>query len=749
LLTQTALRDRLPAATLPTLVLDDQATAAALAQYPDRDIDARAIGLTPQHLAYVIYTSGSTGKPKGVANQHDGVVNRLLWAQSEYRLNRNDRVLQKTPIGFDVSVWEFFLPLMNGASLVLARPNGHQDPAYLLQCINDNAVTITHFVPSMLQVFLELAYEASLPTLRVVKCSGEALPRTLVRRFQKLFPRIALHNLYGPTEAAVDVTYHACLGDSALSVPIGRPIANARLYILDSRGEPAPIGMTGEIYIGGAGVARGYLNRPELTAERFLADPFHGGRMYKTGDLGRWLPDGSVEYLGRNDFQVKIRGFRIELGEIEAKVCAIAGVREAVVVARDDGAEKRLVAYVVSDAPLEVAALRSRLAAELPEHMLPSAFVALAAFPLTPNGKLDRAALPEPGTPVQDRHRSIAPRNATEAAIATIWTELLGLDHVGIHDNFFDLGGHSLKAATATFRINNRISGNQISLVDFYRTPTIEALAARIDTQETESDVLQRLTRAHDDNNLALICCPYAGASAAVFQPLAEQLAQRGMPIEVYAITIPGNEVGTKADASQSVESIATACVERILGSITGTIALYGHCVGSYLALEITRQLELVGREVQFLAVGGAFPATRFGRLLLGQDLWGAKGDREIHALIQSWGGPSDSIDDDMLRFMMDNFRRDSRMAAQYERRRKRWRIAAPIHCIVGTNDKLTPGYHNHYRRWGDISENVSLETIADAEHYFVGTHPEEVATILSAAVERVLVKKLFSFSAA
>jgi surfactin synthase thioesterase subunit len=381
--------------------------------------------------------------------------------------------------------------------------------------------------------------------------------------------------------------------------------------------------------------------------------------------------------------------------------------------------------------------------------MLPSAFVALAAFPLTPNGKLDRAALPEPGTPVQDRHRSIAPRNATEAAIATIWTELLGLDHVGIHDNFFDLGGHSLKAATATFRINNRISGNQISLVDFYRTPTIEALAARIDTQETESDVLQRLTRAHDDNNLALICCPYAGASAAVFQPLAEQLAQRGMPIEVYAITIPGNEVGTKADASQSVESIATACVERILGSITGTIALYGHCVGSYLALEITRQLELVGREVQFLAVGGAFPATRFGRLLLGQDLWGAKGDREIHALIQSWGGPSDSIDDDMLRFMMDNFRRDSRMAAQYERRRKRWRIAAPIHCIVGTNDKLTPGYHNHYRRWGDISENVSLETIADAEHYFVGTHPEEVATILSAAVERVLVKKLFSFSAA
>ena len=192
-------------------------------------------------------------------------------------------------------------------------------------------------------------------------------------------------------------------------------------------------------------MARGYLNRPELTAERFLADPFHGGRMYKTGDLGRWLPDGSVEYLGRNDFQVKIRGFRIELGEIEAKLCAIAGVREAVVLARDDGADKRLVAYVVSDAPLEVAALRSRLAAELPDHMLPSAFVALAAFPLTPNSKLDRKALPASGTPVQDRHRSIAPRNATEAAIATIWTELLGLDHVGVHDNFFDLGGHSLK----------------------------------------------------------------------------------------------------------------------------------------------------------------------------------------------------------------------------------------------------------------------------------------------------------------
>ncbi|MDQ1925190.1 amino acid adenylation domain-containing protein, partial [Massilia pseudoviolaceinigra] len=358
---------------------------------------------TPNHLAYVIYTSGSTGTPKGVMNQHDALVNRLLWAQAQYDLNNRDRVLQKTPFSFDVSAWEFFLPLLFGAQLVVARPDGHQDPIYLSKLVCDADITLMHFVPSMLAVFLEQIETHHYPLLRRILCSGEALPYSLQLRITQLLPDVELHNLYGPTEAAIDVTSWYCKRDSYVGiVPIGRPIANTQIYILDTHLQPVPLGVAGEIYIGGAGVARGYLNRPDLTAERFIADPFSteiGARLYKTGDLARYLPDGDIEYIGRNDFQVKIRGFRIELGEIEAKLATCASVREAIVIAREDvPGEQRLVAYVIAkeDTVLSTADLRDQLSSVLPEYMVPSAFVTLVAFPLTPNGKLDRKALPVP-----------------------------------------------------------------------------------------------------------------------------------------------------------------------------------------------------------------------------------------------------------------------------------------------------------------------------------------------------------------
>jgi non-ribosomal peptide synthetase component F/ubiquinone/menaquinone biosynthesis C-methylase UbiE len=290
--------------------------------------------------------------PKGVMNEHRAVVNRLIWMQQAYGLTEHDAVLQKTPFGFDVSVWEFFWPLLAGARLVMARPEGHKDPVYLAALIRDQRITTLHFVPSMLQVFADHEAIAGCTGLKRIICSGEALPGALVRRVKEMLGATELHNLYGPTEAAIDVTAWACT-TCPDQTPIGRPIANTRIYILDRHGEPVPVGVAGEIHIGGVGVARGYLNRPELTAERFLADPFAdepGARMYRTGDLGRFLPDGNIEYLGRNDFQVKIRGFRIELGEIEAQLAEHAGVREAVVVAREDVAgEKRLVAYMILD----------------------------------------------------------------------------------------------------------------------------------------------------------------------------------------------------------------------------------------------------------------------------------------------------------------------------------------------------------------------------------------------------------------
>src|SRR5262249_7557316 len=422
---------------------------------PELNPDGSRGEITPHHLAYVIYTSGSTGLPKGAMNEQLAVVNRLVWMQYAYGLDQRDSVLQKTPFSFDVSVWEFFWPLIVGARLVMARPGGQKDPAYLIDIIQQENITTAHFVPSMLQAFLEGDEVMNCSTLARVICSGEALPAAFVRRFQKHLPDAQLHNLYGPTEAAVDVTAWAC--PSSLSetiIPIGRPISNARIYIIDAYGQPAPVGAAGEIYIGGAPVGRGYLNRPELTAERFVVDPFAGeagARMYKTGDLGRWMPDGVIEFLGRNDFQIKIRGFRIELEEIEARLREHPGVQEAVVMAREDGpGDKRLVAYYTrakigeqDEYPISVEALRAHLSASLPEYMAPAAYVPLEAMPLTPNGKLDRRALPKPELNGAGRVY-VAPRTAMEEIVSGIWAEVLRIEKVGLTDNFFDMGGHSL-----------------------------------------------------------------------------------------------------------------------------------------------------------------------------------------------------------------------------------------------------------------------------------------------------------------
>ncbi|MBN3775130.1 non-ribosomal peptide synthetase, partial [Burkholderia sp. Se-20378] len=456
--------------------------------HSDTDPDPQALGLTSHHLAYVIYTSGSTGTPKGVQNEHDALINRLTWMQSAYRLDTRDVVLQKTPFSFDVSVWEFFWPLANGATLVMAAPGAHRDADYLTEAIAQYAVTTLHFVPSMLGGFLEAPDLARCTTLSRIICSGEALPVATAQLCLERLPHAQLHNLYGPTEAAIDVTAFTCPADfDAQSVPIGKPIANTRIYLLDSYGQPVPLGAVGEIYIGGAGVARGYLNRPELTAERFLADPFVAdplARMYKTGDLARYLPDGNLVFLGRNDHQVKLRGFRIELGEIEARLAEHPAVREAVVLAREDvPGDKRLVAYVlrahdenVPDTEDLATALRTHLSARLPDYMVPAAFVTLDSLPLTPNGKLDRRALPAPDGEAFARHAYEAPQGEIETTLAQLWSELLGVDRVGRHDHFFTLGGHSLLAVRLLSRLGQRFA-IELSLATLFAQPTLRGLA--------------------------------------------------------------------------------------------------------------------------------------------------------------------------------------------------------------------------------------------------------------------------------
>ncbi|QUO20071.1 amino acid adenylation domain-containing protein [Burkholderia pseudomallei] len=455
-----------------------------------------------RRLAYVIYTSGSSGEPKGVMNEHRGVVNRLWWMQQTYALDERDAVLQKTPFSFDVSVWEFFWPLMSGARLVIAKPEGHKDPAYLSELIDRERVTTLHFVPSMLQAFLEDEGAArGCGSVKRVMCSGEALPPSLVKRFYRCLPDARLHNLYGPTEAAVDVTAWACdAEEGGASVPIGWPIANTRIYVLDGHGQPVPRGVAGELYIGGVQVARGYLNRPELTRERFVDDPFvAGGRLYKTGDLARWRTDGSLEYLGRNDFQVKIRGFRIELGEIEAQLAKVAGVRETVVLARDSGSpagEKRLVAYYTGNA--DVAALREQATRHLPAYMVPSAYVRLDAWPLTPNGKLDRRALPAPADDAYARAEYEAPQGAKEEALAAIWKDLLPVERISRHDNFFELGGHSLLVIGLSEKL--RAAGLHADVRVVYRASTLADLAAHLGTDNQDIRIPLNLIADGDEH---------------------------------------------------------------------------------------------------------------------------------------------------------------------------------------------------------------------------------------------------------
>ena len=454
--------------------------------------DPQVPGLGVSHLAYVIYTSGSTGTPKGVMIEHRGLGNLLHWSSGLCPGAASGSLLQKAPFSFDGSVWELFWPLSIGMRLVLARPDGHRDPAYLARLIREQGITLVKFVPAMLQQFLELDEVSQCRSLTDVFAGGGELTAAMARRFQQLLPQARLHNVYGPTEATVDSsawTLEPGAEVPPIQLPIGRPISNTRLYVLDAHDAPVPLGVSGQLHIGGVGVARGYLGLPELMAERFIDSPFVAGdRLYRTGDLVRYRADGNLEFLGRNDFQVKLHGLRVELGEIEARLASHPALREVVVLMRDE----RLVSYYTlrgaTPAPT-VEALRAHVLAQLPEYMVPSAFVQLAALPLSPNGKLDRQALPAPGLDAVVNRGYEAPEGAVEITLAQIWAEVLKIERVGRHDHFFELGGHSLLAVSLVARM--RQAGLEADARMLFNQPTLAALAARILVPVQQVDVPQ------------------------------------------------------------------------------------------------------------------------------------------------------------------------------------------------------------------------------------------------------------------
>ncbi|WP_263451602.1 non-ribosomal peptide synthetase [Hyalangium gracile] len=598
-----------------------EAPAAVPAHEPDEE-----------DLAYAIYTSGSTGRPKGAMNTHRAIVNRLLWMQEALGLTETDAVLQKTPIGFDVSVWELFWPLMTGARLVLAPPGAHTDAARLAALVRDHAITTLHFVPSMLHFFLEEPGLGRPAALRNIVCSGEALGAELRDRCLKALPKATLWNLYGPTEAAVDVTWWRCAPeDQRRFVPIGRPIANLRLYVLDAELEPVPVGCPGELYIAGVGLARGYLGRADLTASSFLPDPFSpepGGRMYRTGDIGAVLPDGSLRYLGRRDHQVKVRGVRIELEELQSVLSTHPDVRDAVALALDaGGAEARLVAWYRPKDPArkpDAEALRDWLLERLPEPMVPSTLLPIEQYPVTNNGKLDRRALlAEAGRAPRTgpRKATIPPRTPEEKAIAGILAELLGVEQVGVKDDFFELGGHSLLALQLLERVRKEF-GRTLPLAAIFQAPTVEGMAKLLKDDRGGLAFSPLVPIRAKGRGEPLFCpAPVVGIVFPYFE--LASLLKTDRPI--YGLQPRG--LDGREPAHRTIEEMAAWYVDAIkLVQPRGPYHLCGWSFGGLVAFEMARQLKARGEQVARLVLldtpSPSRPSLR-GLATEGRLLWG------------------------------------------------------------------------------------------------------------------------------
>ncbi|MFJ5216809.1 amino acid adenylation domain-containing protein [Streptomyces sp. NPDC088354] len=740
-----------PQAPEGTAVLALDRDAALVDAAPDGD-PLPAAG--PDDPAYVIYTSGSTGRPKGVRVTHRNLVHAVTMWQRAYHLDPDWTYQQAASFSFDMFVGETLRALCTGGRLVVVPRETLLDPAALYALMRDERVECTELVPAVLRALLAHADEAGerLDFVRLLIGGGEKWHVREYQRARRLVgPGNRVVNAYGVTEVTVDNVYFD--GDvdgfpAEAPLPIGRPFPNNRVYVLDAHGAPVPPGVVGELYLGGAGVSPGYHERPELTAERFVPDPFAGGpesgaTMYRTGDSARHHRDGTVDFLGRLDDQVKVNGYRVELGEVEAALGALpeAAACAAAVHTLPSGAAQ-LVGYLVGKpgAELTEAAVREALAPALPTHMLPARVVFLPRLPLTPNGKLDRRALPAPPDAAQAPART-APRNEAERRIAAIWAEGLGVDAsaIGIDDSFFSLGGDSF----AALRIVRRIDPG-LALVELYRTPTVRALAELIARRETGQEdrpagLLHRLTRRDADRSaggVTVVAVPFSGGSAIAYRPLAEQLpAHWGL----YAVELPGHDLSRPDDPLLPGSEVAAHVVAE-LGSVTGPVLLYGHCLGTAVTLEIARQAEAAGVELVGVGLGASFPTARLpGRFfdwlhrLLPTD-W-LTSDREYLSYLRARGGFTDLANPEQEQFVLRNVRHDARDAEEYYTAAYRdaatARLKAPVLSVVGSRDRVTELYQERYHEWEHFAEDVSLAVLPKAGHFFVKSHAEPLARTL------------------
>lgn len=696
-------------------------------------------------VAYVIYTSGSTGQAKGVMVEHRALVNRIHWMNRKYPLAGDSVILQKTTYTFDVSVWELVWWFFAGVKMVFLEPGAEKHPDKLIDAIETYNVTTLHFVPSMLSAFLAFvdAHRESfrLSSIKEVFASGEALTPQHVNRFNALIGSVAgarLYNLYGPTEAAIDVSYYDCPENEGQRViPIGKPIDNIKLYIVDKHMNLQPITVPGELLIAGVGLARGYLNKPELTAEKFVENPFSPGeRLYRTGDLVRWFPMGDIEYLGRMDHQVKIRGFRIELGDINYYLEQYSSVREAVVVCCDGvKGDKYLAAYYVADTEISPALLQSFLEKRLPEYMIPSFFMRVEAIPLFSNGKANVSLLPSPTLQLSavDERKLIAPRNQIEAFMLNVWSDVLGINDLSVTDNFFKMGGDSISAIKMICQMPKPVNVSKL-----YEHPVLEDFARHY--EEKGDGHILTLLAGDERSERSYILCPYGGGGAYSYFDFANSLTDKDPACCVYAVNLPGHDFGGPDGDFISIHDAAALILKEAAEHVIGKIVVYSHCVGTALGIELVRLFELAGTDVEALFIGGILPSagvSAYGRFF---DPWRFVSDERLMKFLNSVGLSAEGLDINDSQMMIKAFRYDVRSYYRYFSQyiaRKQKSLSTLVYTVLGQQDRMTRRLENK-RSWSVVSDSSpEAIVISEAKHYFTKTHADELAGILIQALSQ------------
>ncbi|MHA7962498.1 amino acid adenylation domain-containing protein [Paenibacillus sp. CAU 1782] len=719
----------------------------------------------PGDLMYVLFTSGSTGKPKGVAVEHGSYSNYLDGILKRLELKEGLAFAIVSTLAADLGTPMIWGAFATGGCVHVIPYERTADPDAFAAYCEENPIDVMKIVPSHMEALLGVSNPAAVVPRHCLILAGEASHWDTITDIRKLRPECRIQNHYGPTETTVSVLAYevpeeGSQKDRQSAVPLGSPIPNAPVYVLNSYFQPVPAGAIGELFIGGNAVSRGYYGRPDLTAERFLPDPFTkkpGGRMYRTGDLVRHLHNGTIQFVGRMDQQVKIRGYRVETGEIEHVLLQLDGIRDAVVIVREDEpGDKRLVAYLVpehrqeisgqegagSAAQPDVGSIRKHIKNILPDYMLPSAFVVIERLPLNANGKLDRQLLPIPSGENMAGHSDFAePQTKEELEIAAVWSEVLGLEQVGINDEFFDIGGDSFKAIKVV-----RKMGNSFSVMDLFQNPTIRELAEHLTSGATRSDeLLIEFKKASTIGGKVstLVCVPYGGGSAITFQPMAKALPPN---YSLFAVEIPGHDYSRPQQPLVSLEETAARMAAEIKSKAKGEVYLYGHCLGGAMVLRTALLLEQDNVEVSGVFMAGTFPGARlpfklteWWHRIFPREKWTS--DKFARDMLRAFGGFDDEISPEEQKFVLRNLRHDAREAEDYYTALyaldQKPKLKAPVTCIVGGADRMTEFYEERYMEWQDFSEDVNLHIVDNAGHYFHKHQADYVTKILTRQISR------------